>query len=199
MKKLHTFNGLNLFKISILLILIFSSLNLMAQIDQPRDSTGFDKGKLDLKNPPSIVSAYTYDPITNQYIYTNTLGGFNIKYPVILSPEEYQRMVVKESMHNYFKKKGDAIDGKKEGSEAEKKNLLPRYYVNSGLFETIFGSNTIDVKPTGSVEVDFGIRYSKQDNPAFSPKNRVQTNFDFNQRISVGLQGKVGTRLSVNA
>ncbi|MBC7641417.1 MAG: cell surface protein SprA, partial [Flavobacterium sp.] len=147
----------------------------------------------------SIVSAYTYDPITNQYIYTNTLGGFNIKYPVILSPDEYQRMVVKESMHNYFKKKGDAIEGKKEGSEAEKKNLLPRYYVNSGLFETIFGSNTIDVKPTGSVEVDFGIRYTKQDNPAFSPKNRVQTNFDFNQRISVGLQGKVGTRLSVNA
>ena len=186
-------------KISILLVLIFSCLRINAQITQPRDSVGFDKGKLDIKNPPSIVSAYTYDPITNQYIYTNTLGGFNVKYPVILTPEEYQRLIVKETMHTYFKKKGDAIDGKKEGTEAEKKNLLPRYYINSGLFETIFGSNTIDVKPTGSVEVDFGIRYSKQDNPAFSPRNRVQTNFDFTQRISVGLQGKVGTRLSVNA
>ena len=102
-------------------------------------------------------------------------------------------------MRNYFKKKSDAIDGKKEGSEEAKKDLLPRYYVNSSFFESIFGSNTIDVKPTGSVEVDLGFRHSKQDNPAFSPRNRSTTNFDFAQRISMSLTGKVGTRLSVNA
>jgi hypothetical protein len=33
-------------------------------------------------------------------------------------------------MRDYFKKKSDAIDGKKEGEEA-KKDLLPKYYVNS--------------------------------------------------------------------
>jgi hypothetical protein len=33
-------------------------------------------------------------------------------------------------MRDYFKKKTDAIDGK-EGSEAAKKDLLPKYYVNS--------------------------------------------------------------------
>ena len=199
MKKLQYISVFKFIKISILLILIFSGLNNYAQVDQPIDSTGVDKGKLEIKNPPSIVASYTYDPITNQYIYTNVLGGFNVTYPVILSPEEYQKLVVKEKMRDYFKKKGDAIAGQKEGSEEAKKNLLPRYYINSGLFESIFGSNTIDVKPTGSVEIDFGIRYTKQDNPAISPENRTNINFDFNQRISVGLQGKVGTRLSVNA
>jgi cell surface protein SprA len=34
-------------------------------------------------------------------------------------------------------------------------------------FESIFGSNTIDVKPTGSVEMDLGLRFTKQDNPSF--------------------------------
>ncbi len=199
MKKLQYISVFKFIKISIFLILIFSSLSNYAQVDQPIDSTGVAKGKLEIKNPPSIVASYTYDPITNQYIYTNVLGGFNVTYPVILSPEEYQKLVVKEKMRDYFKKKGDAIAGQKEGSDEAKKNLLPRYYINSGLFESIFGSNTIDVKPTGSVEIDFGIRYSKQDNPAISPENRSQFNFDFNQRISVGLQGKVGTRLSVNA
>src|SRR5690606_39987843 len=63
---------------------------------------------------------------------------------------------------------------------------------------SIFGGNTIDVKPTGSVELDLGIRYSKQDNPALSPRNRTNTGFDFNQRISVGLNGMVGTRLKVS-
>ena len=180
-------------------MLVFSGYNSYAQVDQPTDSTGVKKGKIEIKNPTSIVSSYTYDPITNQYIYTNTLGKFNIDYPVILSPDEYQKRVLKEKMRDYFKKKGDAIAGQKEGSEAQQKNLLPRYYINSGLFESIFGSNTIDVKPTGSVEIDFGLRYTKQDNPAISPENRSNINFDFNQRISVGLQGKVGTRLSVNA
>ena len=101
-------------------------------------------------------------------------------------------------MRKYYQEKSAAIDGKKSGSEAAKKDLLPRYYVNSKFFESIFGSNTIDVKPTGSVELDLGVRFTKQDNPSFSPRNRRTTSFDFDQRISVGLQGKVGTRLNVN-
>lgn len=165
----------------------------------PQDSTGYATGRLEIKNPNSIVNAYKYDPVTNRYIYTSTFEGFNINYPLILTPKEYQELVLRESMREYFKKKSDAIDGKKDGSEAAKKDLLPRYYVNSGFFETIFGGNTIDVKPTGSVEMDLGVRYTKQDNPAFSPRNRAQTTFDFDQRISMSLMGKVGTRLNVNA
>lgn len=163
------------------------------------DSTGYSTGRVEIQNPNSIVNAYTYDAATNRYIYTSTMDGFNINYPIILTPQEYEELVLRESMRDYFKKKSDAIDGKKDGSEAAKKDLLPRYYVNSSFFETIFGSNTIDVKPTGSVEMDLGVRYTKQDNPSFSPRNRSQTSFDFDQRISMSLNGKVGTRLSVNA
>ncbi|MCY6855987.1 hypothetical protein OYC29_25225, partial [Escherichia coli] len=43
------------------------------------------------------------------------------------------------------------------------------------------------------------MRYSKQDNPSFSPRNRQSTTFDFDQRISLSLLGKVGTRLKVSA
>jgi cell surface protein SprA len=32
-----------------------------------------------------------------------------------------------------------------------------------------------------------------------SPRNRSNLSFDFNQRISMSLMGKVGTRLNVNA
>jgi cell surface protein SprA len=152
-----------------------------------------------LDNPPSILDAYTYDPVTDRYVYTNSVDGFNINYPIILTPKEYEKLMLRESMRAYFKKKSDAIDGKKEGSEDGKKDLLPRYYINSGFFSSIFGSNTIDVKPTGSVEVDLGVRHTKQDNPAFSPQNRSTTNFDFDQRISMSLMGKVGTRLKVTA
>jgi len=186
------------------LVFLFS-FGLQAQVtetdEEVQDSvkTGYTVGSLQMGNPPSIIEAYTYDPVTDRYVYTNSVSGFNINYPIILTPKEYEQLVLRESMRDYFKKKSDAIDGKKVGSEEAKKDLLPRYYVNSGFFESIFGSNTIDVKPTGSVEIDLGMRYSKQDNPSFSPRNRTSTTFDFDQRISMSLMGKVGTRLSVNA
>lgn len=47
--------------------------------------------------------------------------------------------------------------------------------------------------------MDLGVRYTKQDNPSFSTQNSSTTTFDFNQRISMSLMGKVGTRLNVNA
>jgi cell surface protein SprA len=189
-------------KICIFLLVIFCSFVSRAQVTpvaQDTIKTGFSTGKVQLKDPQSVLSAYTYDPVTDRYIYTNSVDGFSINYPIILTPKEYENLVLKESMRDYFKKKVDAIDGKKEGSEAAKKDLLPRYYIKSGLFESIFGSNTIDVKPTGSIEMDLGMRYTKQDNPSFSPRNRSNLSFDFNQRISMSLMGKVGTRLSVNA
>jgi hypothetical protein len=44
-----------------------------------------------------------------------------------------ESLVLKE-MRDYFKKKTDTIDGKKRGSEAAKKDLLPNIHVNSSLF-----------------------------------------------------------------
>jgi cell surface protein SprA len=189
-------------KICIFLLVLFCGFVSEAQVKQEAQDTtktGYSVGKIQIKDPQSILSAYTYDPITDRYIYTNSVDGFSINYPIILTPEEYEALILKESRRDYFKKKADAIDGKKDGSELAKKDLLPRYYIRSGLFESIFGSNTIDVKPTGSVEIDLGVRYTKQDNPSFSPRNRSNLSFDFDQRISMSLQGKVGTRLNVNA
>jgi hypothetical protein len=46
-------------------------------------------------------------------------------------------------MRDYFKKKSDAIDGKKEGRS--KKKICSKYY-EFWLLNLFFGSNTIDVK-----------------------------------------------------
>ncbi len=200
--KLHYLKkGPNVYKICAFLIILFCGFVSQAQVNPATQDTivpGFSTGKIDIKDPQSIIKAYSYDPVTGMYILSKTIGDFPANYPSILSPKEYEDRVRRESMRNYFKDKLDAIDGKKGENDVAKKDLLPRYYIKSGLFETIFGSNTIDIKPTGSVEMDFGLRYTKQDNPAFSPRNRSVIAFDFNQRISMSLMGKVGTRLNVN-
>ncbi|MFT5436594.1 MAG: cell surface protein SprA, partial [Ulvibacter sp.] len=184
-------------KLLLVLSIIFGSIS----IGHAQDSTatGSTMGRMELLNPNSIRDLYTYDAITDRYIYTKSLGDFNISYPVILSPQEYQDLILKEQMKEYFKKKIDAADGRKDGAEEAQKNLLPTFYVKSGLFESIFGGNTIEVIPQGSVEMDLGLLYTKQDNPSFSPRNRTNTSFDFDQRISLSLVGKVGQRLQVTA
>ncbi|WP_372753707.1 cell surface protein SprA [Mariniflexile sp.] len=184
-----------------LIVVFLFSVTAWSQQPVPQDSikTGFNLGSIKTPNPNSIESKYTYDALTDRYIYTEKLGDFNINYPVILTPKEYYALVAKESVKAYYKEKIDAFDGKKQGADDAQKNLLPEFYVKSDFFESIFGGNTIEVIPQGSVEMDLGVLFSKQDNPTFSPRNRSNFTFDFDQRISLSLMGKVGTRLQVTA
>ncbi|HEA21503.1 MAG TPA: cell surface protein SprA [Pricia antarctica] len=168
--------------------------------DQPIDSvkTGFSLGRLKMKNPESIVSKYNYDPKLDMYVYSEKVGDFDIGYPIILTPSQYYELVRQEGIKDYFKEKGDAYSGKKEGSEEARKNLLPNFYINNDWFQSIFGGNTIEVIPQGSVAMDLGVIWQKNDNPALSPRNRTNTSFDFDQRISLSMLGKIGERLQVN-
>ncbi len=188
-------------KLVCVLILCFSFNAIAQETKTVRDSTSttHSLGEIKLPDPNSIVTKYEYDPITNRYIYRETLGKFDISYPLFLTPKEFERMVELEERKNYFKEKIEAFSGKKDGSEEKRKNILPILYVNSQFFESIFGGNEIEVTPQGSVEMDLGMLFTKQDNPAFSPQNRSNFTFDFDQRISLSLLGKVGKRLQVTA
>jgi len=171
------------------------------ETEQEADSvkTGFDLGRLKLGNPQSIVSKYIYDPKLNAYIYSEKVGDFDIGYPIILSPAQYLELVRQEGMKDYFKEKSDAYSGKKEGSEEARKNLLPNFYINNNFFQSVFGGNTIEVIPQGSVAMDLGVIWQKNDNPSLSPRNRTNLSFDFDQRISLSMLGKIGERLQVTA
>ena len=166
--------------------------------EQDSTRTGISLGSIELPDPSSITSKYTYDPVLDRYVYTEQLGSFNINYPLILTPEEFQRRVRQEQMDKYFQDKISAQDGRNDEEDGPK-NLLPNLYVNSDFFESIFGGNTIELIPQGSVEVDLGVLFTRQDNPALSPRNRSNLTFDFDQRISLSLLGKVGERLQITA
>ncbi len=192
------------FKSTFLFILFFASMAVsVAQEtdEQEVDSvkTGFDLGRIVLENPDSIVSKYIYDANLDRYIYNESVGEFDIGYPIILTPAQYYDLIRKEGIKSYFKEKSDAYSGKKEGSEEARKNLLPNFYVNNDFFQSVFGGNTIEVIPQGSVAMDLGVIWQKNDNPALSPRNRTNLSFDFDQRISLSMLGKIGERLQVTA
>lgn len=88
-------------------LLAILSFILVSNLSQAQDSTavGNEMGRMDLPSPASIQDLYTYDPITDRYIYTKTLGSFKITYPIILTRQEYQRLIQEEQMKAYFKEK----------------------------------------------------------------------------------------------
>jgi cell surface protein SprA len=180
-----------------LVFIVFLSLEIYAQDEQDSTSQGPTYGTISMRSPSSIVSKYEYDSYLDKYIYTEKIGSVNTKFPLVLTPKEFEALVLEEQMKSYFKQKSDAASGK--GDEENQKNLIPIFYVNNSFFQSVFGGNQIEVNPRGSVAVDMGFLYSKQDNPALSPRNQSNLTFDFDQRISMSLQASVGTRLQVNA
>lgn len=199
--KLFLKSSFKLFFLSLIFLGAIQTVLAQETNEQEVDSvkTGVALGRIVLHNPNSIVSKYTYDPRLDRYLYSESVGDFDIGYPIILTPEQYRELARKEDMKSYFKEKIDAFSGKKEGSEEARKNLLPNFYVNNSFFESVFGGNTIEVIPQGSVAIDLGVIWQKNDNPALSPRNRTNLAFNFDQRISLSLLGKIGERLQVTA
>ncbi|MFO7674241.1 MAG: cell surface protein SprA, partial [Lutibacter sp.] len=157
----------------------------------------FQEGSLFLTDPKQ--SEIIYDTKLGKYMIVEKIGDYYVQYPIFMSQEEYKQYQLKKDMLAYYKSKISATNPKKAGSADEQKNLLPTYYVKSDFFQSIFGGNTIEVNPQGSVLVKLGMLYQKVDNPQLSERNRKSTTFDFNQEISASILAKVGTKLKVSA
>ena len=185
------------FKTLFLIILTFFGLNSYSQNSIDQDS--INKIKISFPESPIIDKTYNYDPITNMYYLSKSIGGYPINTPLVLSPYEYEDWILKQDIKTYFKQKTQTLDGVSSGLEEAQKNLLPELYINNKYFQSIFGSDIIDINPQGSIGIDLGVRYQKNDNPSASPRNRSSFSFDFDQRITLSLIGKIGDRLQLTA
>lgn len=163
-----------------------------------RYNFGYTKnGALYLNNP--VKKIVTYDKAINKFVLVEKIGDYYVGTPIFMTPEEYDKYLLKSDIKDYFKEKVDATNPKKKGNKNARKNLLPKYYVNSKFFESVFGGNTVEVIPSGQVNIKLGGVYQKNENPQISIENQSSFTFDFDQQISASLQAKVGKRLKVTA
>lgn len=142
-----------------------------------------------LNNPTNIQNTVTYDPTTNQYIFQNKVGEMNNGIPYYMSLEEYMKYDLQKSMDDYWdsRAKTNAMSG---GS-----SMIPKINIPSKAFSTIFGSNTIDIRPQGSAELIFGVLSSKREDPNLNVKQQRSTNFNFEEKIQMNVRAKVGDKI----
>ncbi|MCJ0741456.1 T9SS outer membrane translocon Sov/SprA [Pedobacter montanisoli] len=142
--------------------------------------------------PQNVKKEVQYDPVTNLYIISERVGGKLISLPQYLTVEQYMRLVNSEIKRDNWR-----MLSNQEVADIRKSGIIPEVRINSKAFEKIFGSTLIDIQPSGEAELTFLGRVNKNENPLFNERQRVQTNFDFNQRIQMDVVGNIGTKMKI--
>jgi len=146
-----------------------------------------------LNNPSNVKQEIIYNPKTNSYEFVNKIGNFTYRAPTTMDFKDYQKHELDKDVQSYWKERAQT-SGTTEGSR-----LIPKIYIGGKAFETIFGSNTIDIRPQGSAEISFGILSNKRDDPSLDVRQRRTTNFDFKESIQMNVIAKIGDKIEFKA
>jgi len=108
-----------------------------------------------------------------------------------MTKKEFQQYDLEQSIQNYWRSQTELQSIEQKGG------LIPRLTVGGETFSKIFGSNTIDIRPQGYVEVIFGYQMNKTENPSIPERLRKVPTFDFDQKIQMNVTGKIGDRMEM--
>jgi cell surface protein SprA len=161
-----------------------------------RDVTNFPfsnsgvSSPLYLHNPANVVQSIVYDPVTNQYVFSEKVGRLDYRPPTSMSLKEYLQYDRKTSVQNYWEQKS------RENVAPSKSPLLGNIKMGES-FDKIFGTDAISIVPQGSAELIFGYNMSRIDNPALSEKNRKNGSFLFKEKIQMNVTGSIGDKMQL--
>ena len=127
-------------------------------------------------------------------VYEN-IGDLNFRPATFMSFQEFNRYNNSQLNKEYFKDRSAGLDGE---SAVSGRSLLPRLYF-SPAFDRIFGGSYVDIQPNGFVNLDFGARFQRINNPEIPLRQQRNGAFNFDQQISMNVVGKVGEKLEITA
>ena len=153
-----------------------------------------DQNAADLSRPDNLKQDVTYNDSIDRYIIGSKIGDTYINAPIMMTPEEYRKWSERKAMERYFRTKNDEIY-KAKGKE---KFDFADMHFELGPAEKIFGPGGVRIKTQGTAELKFGATVKAIDNPSLPIRNRKTTNIDFDEKINLSVNGKVGDKVNMN-
>ncbi len=147
-----------------------------------------------LKDPSTLKLDLEIDT-SNTYTIYEKMGDINYRPTSTLSFEEFQQIQEEKMIRQYWKNRSAGLDGE---SAVSGRRLIPPIYV-SPVFDRIFGGSYVDIRPNGYVNLDFGGRWQRIDNPAIPIRQQRNGGFEFDQQISMNVVGQIGDKMAVTA
>ena len=164
------------------------------QRTMPITLSDLNQGAADLRRPDNLKQEVVYNDTINRYIIGSKIGDSYINAPVMMTPEEYRKWSERKAMQSYFRSKNDEIY-KAKGKE---KFDFTDMHFDLGPAEKIFGPGGVRIKTQGTAELKFGATMKNIDNPSLPIRNRKTTNLDFDEKINLNVNGKVGDKVNMN-
>ena len=135
-----------------------------------------------------------YNDTLDRYVIGNRMGNTWLSTPIMMTPSEYRTWSEMQERNAYFRKQNDEIY-KAKGKE---KFDFTDMHFDLGPAEKIFGPGGIRVKTQGSAELKFGVKTKSIDNPSLPIRNRETTMMDFDEKINLNVNGRVGDKMNLN-
>ena len=146
-----------------------------------------------MSTPDNVHTDVEYDPETNEYKVVRKVGDTPIGTPTSMTFQEYRDYDFDQSIRKYWNQRA------RSESFEHNSSLVPQLHVGGDVFDKIFGSDVISIKPQGSAELIFGMKINKTDNPTLPERLRSTTTFDFQEKIQMNVTGKIGDKLTLSA
>ena len=184
------------FHIVLLLLLCLATGNFQAvgqETTTPLTLPGDTLKAGQLRMPDNIRTVVEYDAKNRVYLIRRKLGDIDLEVPRLMTEQEYLDWTMRQSMQSYYRQK----NGEEAGKKKDEFDFLDMKF-DLGPAEKIFGPGGVQIKTQGSAELSFGVNYKNVKNPSLPESQRKTWGFDFDEKVNVNVNGKVGDKVDMN-
>lgn len=160
----------------------------------PVEVADLDSSALDLRFPENIRQKVEYNDSTGMYVIGSKIGDSYLNAPILMTPEEYQQWSEKRELRSFFRKK----DAENVAAKGKEKFSFADMHFDLGPAEKIFGPGGVRIKTQGTAELKLGATFKSIDNPSLPERNRNTKAVDFDEKINLNVNGKVGDKVNMN-
>ena len=151
------------------------------------------RSSLDLPNPENVTTTVEYDAVVGCYVVHTRIGDVDIATPYMMTMDEYRAYSERETMGKYWQSKISEVE-----HDNESKFDITDMKFNIGPADKVFGPGGVRLKMQGSAELLLGFKHQYVDNPSLTERSRNNNIFDFDEKIQVNINGKVGDKMNLN-
>lgn len=160
----------------------------------PVTEKDLDRNATDLALPGNIRQEVVYNDTLNRYYIGSKMGDSYLSTPVVMTPDEYRAWSERKEFSRFFRAKNDEIL-KEQGKE---KFSFTDMHFDLGPAEKIFGPGGVRIKTQGTAELKLGATLKEIDNPSLPIRNRKTTVMNFDEKVNLSVNGKVGDKVNMN-
>ena len=164
------------------------------QKTSPLTTEDADSCALDLHMPENIKLETVYNDSLNLYFLGSKMGDSYLSTPILMTPQEYMKWSERKARQAFFRQK----DAENAAAKGKEKFDFTDMHFDLGPAEKIFGPGGVRIKTQGTAELKLGVTMKNVENPSLPIRNRKTTAFDFDEKINLSVNGKVGDKVNMN-